>query len=247
MYPRASCTALAAARARQRRRHHPLRRAPPQAMQGLMAALPSTAAAPARPAARPAHAMARALLRCSPVLPAAGTRRTARLRSARMPLIVAAERRSAVPPPAAGVSVDHAPAVEDGFSSLEEVLKGQGAFDHGPAAHVHRCASAVAACNPIAAAAACGDPRSRPLFPARRAPPTRGCCAERRPTPQAASSRSCWLRTAARSPSASSAQPPSWACARWPSTARPTGWRSTATRRTSRTALARRTRPWGPT
>ena len=129
--------------------------------------------------------MARALLRCSPVLPATGTRRTARLRSARMPLIVASERRSAMPPPAAGASVDHPPAVEDGFSSLDEVLKGQGAPDcakiprrplrlawRRPAAPLLPPRRAVT----LAAASPCAAPRGphARLFALSGSPPT-GC------------------------------------------------------------------------
>ena len=125
-----------------------------------MQALPSAAAAaaaPTRSAAQPTRGMARALLRSSPVLPPAGPRRAARLRCARTPLVVAAERRSAVQ---SGAAVDHPPAAEDGFASLEEVLKGQGTLNLSSSSFAELGAPVLAGLQRFAAAAARGDPRA---------------------------------------------------------------------------------------
>ena len=60
----------------------------------------------------------------------------------------------------AGAAVDHPPAAEDGFASLEEVLKGQGTLGLGPASFDERGAPVLAGVQPVAAVAARGDPRA---------------------------------------------------------------------------------------
>jgi len=101
-------------------------------MHGLLAKPPLALPRPAAAASQGARALSgrgRHMLRGAPLLPAAGGRRAPQLRPARAAtrLVVASQRAGR---PTAAAAADQAAAAE-GFATLEEVLKGQGAAPCG--------------------------------------------------------------------------------------------------------------------